>query len=134
MNHREREGERGRSHRDMAAGKQAQQRLNLAANIIDSNNEGIIITDVRGIIADVNEAFCNLTGYTREEVIGRKINDALTQPVKLNGREVFVGASIGITLYPPDGLTPDHLLQNADMALYRAKELGKNTFQFSPRK
>lgn len=62
--------------------------------------------------------------------VGRKIVDALSQPFDIDGREVFITTSIGITLYPNDGTVADRLLQNADMALYHAKELGKNNFQF----
>lgn len=57
--------------RDVTQSKQAQARLNLVAKIIRSSNEGILVTDVRGDIVEVNEAFCRLTGYTREEVLGK---------------------------------------------------------------
>lgn len=49
---------------------------------------------------------------------------------RLIGREVFVGASIGITLYPSDAKDATALLRNADMAMYRAKEAGRNTYRF----
>lgn len=57
--------------RDVTQSKQAEARLNLVAKIIKSSNEGILVTDVRGDIVEVNEAFCRLTGYTRDEVIGK---------------------------------------------------------------
>jgi diguanylate cyclase (GGDEF)-like protein/PAS domain S-box-containing protein len=299
--------------RDITGSKQAQEKLRLSAKIIESSNEGILVTDVEGNIVDVNEAFCSLTGYSREEVIGknprmmksdrhgrdfykemwrslketghwagevwdrrkngavfpkllsisavrndtnqvayyvgiftditniklteqrlrhlahfdpltelpnrllfhdrlhqalieverhkwmvalilldldrfknindtfghqagdalldavakrlvtcvrksdtvarlggdeftvilpempdpkavariaRKITDVFTRPFHLGGREVFVTASMGITMYPNDGSQVERLLQNADMALYRAKEQGRNNFQF----
>lgn len=47
-----------------------------------------------------------------------------------SGHEVYVGASIGISLYPDDGLTSTALIQHADVALYQAKETGRNTFSF----
>lgn len=62
--------------------------------------------------------------------VARKIDHSMSKPFDLDGREVFVTTSIGITSYPNDGIQFDRLLQNADMALYRAKELGKNNFQF----
>jgi len=62
--------------------------------------------------------------------IAKKIRKVLAEPFDLTGHKATLTASIGITLYPNDGSTADGLLQNADMALYRAKEAGKNTFQF----
>ncbi len=62
--------------------------------------------------------------------VARKIVEALSLPFSLDGREVHITTSIGITLYPTDGIQADRLLQNADMALYHAKELGKNNYQF----
>jgi EAL domain-containing protein (putative c-di-GMP-specific phosphodiesterase class I) len=48
----------------------------------------------------------------------------------LDGHEIFGSASLGIAIYPIDGKDVDSLLKNADMAMYRAKDLGRNTFQF----
>lgn len=62
--------------------------------------------------------------------VARKIIEVFAEPFNLDGREVFVTASMGITLYPSDGARVERLLQNADMALYRAKEQGRNNFQF----
>jgi diguanylate cyclase (GGDEF)-like protein/PAS domain S-box-containing protein len=62
--------------------------------------------------------------------IARKIMHALEQPFYLMGQELFVSASIGISTYPQDGTDLHTLLKNADVAMYRAKERGKNTFQF----
>ena len=50
--------------------------------------------------------------------------------VKIEQQEVFVTASIGIAIFPEDGEAPETLLMNADTAMYRAKERGKNNFQF----
>ena len=55
---------------------------------------------------------------------------ALGKPFMLEGREFFVSCSIGISLFPHDGEDGQSLLKNADIALYRAKETGKNTYQF----
>ncbi len=51
-------------------------------------------------------------------------------PFDLNGHQLFVGASIGITVYPFDDVDIDNLIRNADAAMYRAKALGRNNFQF----
>ncbi len=62
--------------------------------------------------------------------VARKVMGALTQPFTLQGQEIFISASIGISVYPQDGQDMNALLKNADIAMYRAKEQGKNTFQF----
>ncbi|PLX85069.1 MAG: hypothetical protein C0617_05090 [Desulfuromonas sp.] len=54
----------------------------------------------------------------------------LALPHKLEGREVYSTGSIGIAFYPMDGKNVDHLLKNADTAMYVAKERGRNTYQF----
>ncbi len=59
-----------------------------------------------------------------------KILNALGQPFLLNGHQVFVTASIGISVYPHDGCDIDALLQNADLALCHARQLGGNQYQF----
>jgi len=62
--------------------------------------------------------------------VARKIMHALSQPFYLLGQELYVSASIGISAFPEDGTDLHTLLKNADVAMYRAKERGKNTFQF----
>ncbi|NOR81050.1 MAG: diguanylate cyclase, partial [Methyloprofundus sp.] len=54
----------------------------------------------------------------------------LSQPFKLKEQEVYITASIGITLYPNDGDNVPQLLKNADQAMYRAKNLGRNRFSY----
>ncbi|MEZ5584540.1 MAG: GGDEF domain-containing protein [Candidatus Competibacteraceae bacterium] len=56
--------------------------------------------------------------------------DALTQPFKLEGHTLYVSASLGISCYPADGSDVQTLLKNADTALYRAKEEGRNHYVF----
>lgn len=56
--------------------------------------------------------------------------DALAQPFTLPDHTVYTGASVGITLYPADAQSTEILLENADTALYRAKEEGGGTYQF----
>lgn len=63
-------------------------------------------------------------------VVARRLVDVLAQPVLLEGQELFVSASIGITFYPDDCDDLEMLIRNADTAMYRAKELGRNNFQF----
>ncbi len=56
--------------RDVSESLQAQERIQLAANVFIHSREGIVITDAKGAIVDVNEAFCRITGHRREEVLG----------------------------------------------------------------
>ena len=67
-----------------------------------------------------------------EQVINvtKNILSSLDAPVNVNGKEVHVGGSIGIAIYPQDGESFGSLLKNADTAMYKAKEQGRNTFQF----
>ncbi len=62
--------------------------------------------------------------------IAHKILETLHEPVAIEGREIFIGASIGISLFPSDGDDPETLIKNADTAMYRAKEQGRNNYQF----
>ena len=62
-----------------------------------------------------------------------KIRQAVHEPVLLEGQEVQVSCSMGVVLYPRDGGDPNTLMMNADAAMYRAKDMGKNTFQFYTR-
>jgi len=62
--------------------------------------------------------------------VARNLLEELSQPVMLNDRELCVAASIGIAIFPDDGENFGNLLKNADTAMYRAKEKGRNTFEF----
>ena len=62
--------------------------------------------------------------------VANKILAAIAEPFSINGHEMHVTASIGITVFPFDDTDIEHLLQNADIAMFRAKESGKNNFQF----
>lgn len=65
--------------------------------------------------------------------ITEKITRVMNTPIEVNQREFFLTASIGISVYPRDGEDAATLLRNADAALYRAKEQGKNTYEmYSP--
>ena len=62
--------------------------------------------------------------------VARRILTHLEQPISVEGQEVFVTASIGISTYPEDGLTSEILIRNADTAMYHAKQQGKAAFQY----
>jgi EAL domain-containing protein (putative c-di-GMP-specific phosphodiesterase class I) len=61
--------------------------------------------------------------------IARRILEAVSVPYSLEGQEVFVSTSIGISLYPFDATTASDLIRNADGAMYQAKEQGRNGYQ-----
>lgn len=63
-------------------------------------------------------------------LVVEKILHSLSQPAMVDGRQVSVGSSIGIGLYPQDGQDAGDLIRNADAAMYRAKLQGVNTFCF----
>src|SRR2546428_476517 len=74
-----------------------------------------------------------LNDQSSEEVIFRamqRITSSLAAPIDIEGKELVVTCSAGISLYPQDGPDVDTLLKNADAAMYRAKEHGRNNFQF----
>jgi diguanylate cyclase (GGDEF)-like protein len=62
--------------------------------------------------------------------VSRKLIDTLAAPFTIGGREYCITASIGVSAFPADGTDPPTLLKNADIAMYRAKERGKNGFEF----
>lgn len=61
------------------------------------------------------------------------IIDALLTPVRLRGREQFLGASLGITVFPDDARSASQLIKNGDIAMYQAKLAGKNCYRFYSR-
>lgn len=64
------------------------------------------------------------------EVLARKALDAVARPYQINGNEVFITASLGITVFPFDDRAIDALVSNADTAMYSAKEHGGNGYRF----
>lgn len=63
-------------------------------------------------------------------MVARKVIDSCTGPHLIEGYELFVSASVGITLFPDDAVDSAALIHNAHTAMYRAKNQGRNTFQF----
>ncbi len=74
-----------------------------------------------------------LNDQSNEEVIFRavqRIGAKIAEPMTIDGQELYVTCSAGISLYPQDGPDVETLLRNADAAMYRAKDHGRNNFQF----
>ncbi len=72
----------------------------------------------------------DLAAATGAAVVAEKILQTIARPFQFDGQEFHITASIGISSFPDDGRDRQQLLKNADVAMYRAKELGKNKFQF----
>ncbi|MFO1400919.1 MAG: EAL domain-containing protein [Steroidobacteraceae bacterium] len=76
----------------------------------------------------------NVGSADATQQVATRIIDALQQPVHMSGRDHYVRASIGITLFPDDGTAIDELMRNADLAMYQAKETGRSRAVFYDRK
>jgi EAL domain-containing protein (putative c-di-GMP-specific phosphodiesterase class I) len=83
---------------------------------VSGDEFGVVLTD----LAQADDA----------AIVAQKILDALARPFDLGGNETYVTASIGISVFPADGDDAETLLKNADMAMYRAKELTRNAYCF----
>jgi diguanylate cyclase (GGDEF)-like protein len=71
-----------------------------------------------------------LEGITGVRTVAEKILTLFADPFQVSRHVVFMTASVGLALYPDHGFSTDALMRNADMAMYRAKERGRNTFQW----
>ncbi len=80
--------------------------------------------------AVVQTGLKDMTGATR---LASRIVEAMSAPFDLQGHQVVIGASVGVSVAPSDGEDADELLKKADMALYRAKADGRGAFHFFER-
>jgi diguanylate cyclase (GGDEF)-like protein len=62
--------------------------------------------------------------------LASRLVEVISAPYEIQGHQIVIGLSVGISVTPNDGCDPDQLLKNADMALYRAKADGRGTFRF----
>ncbi len=99
----------------------------VAERLLGSVREGDTVARLGG-----DEFTLLLHGLNRAMDVTRvadKVLEALRQPFRLEGRELYVSASMGISVYPLDGEDAEALVKNADTAMYRAKEQGRDNFQ-----
>ena len=71
----------------------------------------------------------NIATLADAELVAQKIIEVLARAFVIDGHELFVTASIGIALYPADGIDTETLIDHADTAMYRAKQAGKNKYR-----
>jgi len=72
----------------------------------------------------------NVANRAQLSEVAERILHTLSQPFSSNGQDIFMSASIGVSLAPQDGVEPEFLIRNADMAMYQAKKEGRNNYQF----
>ena len=72
----------------------------------------------------------NLHHEQGASIVAQKIVEVLASPIHIEGNDLYVSSSIGISLYPDDDDSPTNLLKYADSAMYKAKAEGRNNFQF----
>ncbi len=70
----------------------------------------------------------NITDVKAIETVAEKVLGSFREPFVLNNQECFISTSVGVAVCPPDGEDSEALIKNADIAMYRAKEKGKNQF------
>jgi diguanylate cyclase (GGDEF)-like protein len=96
----------------------------LVSSVRASDTVGRLGGDEFGVVLS------NLSDPQDAAAVAKKIIGNFDQPFHLEGSEIYVTPSIGITLYPKDGTEQDDLIKNADAAMYRAKESGRNNYQY----
>jgi diguanylate cyclase (GGDEF)-like protein/PAS domain S-box-containing protein len=75
----------------------------------------------------------DLRRSTDAYIVAQKVLEAVAAPIRLQDRETYITASVGVSVAPQDGSDADTLAANADAAMHRAKDLGRNTYQFFTR-
>jgi diguanylate cyclase (GGDEF)-like protein len=100
----------------------------IAVRLRASLREGDVVGRIGGDeFVVLIEEFADADSLAR---VAQKILDTVAPPVVVRGHECRVTSSVGISAYPQDGRDSQTLLKNADSAMYRAKEQGKNRFVF----
>jgi len=95
----------------------------IADRIAQSSRDNDIVARFGG------DEFCMLASLHQHEearLVAQRLMYRMREPVLLDGRTLHMGASIGISIYPDDGLTLEELIRNADLALYQSKGSGRN--------
>lgn len=109
-------------------------RLTKCIRISDSVGRLSLITDENLVARFGGDEFIVLLSEVEQlqevEIVARRIIDVLSEPLWLDDRELFINASVGIALFPRDGTDFETLMRKADMAMFYAKESGRNGYYF----
>ena len=100
----------------------------IARRLLDCVRQGDTVARLGG-----DEFMIVMTGMSSENdaaMLAQKLLDAVARPITLSEQDMVVTASLGVSLCPRDGNRAAILLKNSDVAMYRAKELGRGNFQF----
>jgi len=114
--------------------KQAADRLTDSVRHSDSIGRSIEKEETHELARLGGDEFTALLTNIRDPqdagAVARRIFEALARPFLIDGHEISVTASVGIAIFPTDGDSVDLLLKNSDIAMYHAKDQGRNNFQF----
>lgn len=102
----------------------------VTARLVDCVNKNDLVARQGG-----DEFLIMVEGACEEnaQVVAKRIIDAFSAPFILKEHEVYITPSMGISVYPLNGATVEELIKNADLAMYKSKEKGKNTYHmFTP--
>jgi diguanylate cyclase (GGDEF)-like protein/PAS domain S-box-containing protein len=103
-----------------------------ADRLLSVMSDGDVVARLRGeefALLMLNQPTHDQALYSAS-MIAAEIIHKLSSVFYIHNREVFIGASMGLAIYPEDGMSADMLLKNADIAMYEAKKQGPNNYQF----
>jgi diguanylate cyclase (GGDEF)-like protein len=123
----------GHGHGDLLL-QHVARRLANCIRAVDSVSRGPHVT-AGGVVSrlggdEFTILLADIRGHDEAAIVCRRILTALRRPIELEGREVYVSASIGVALVPSDVSDLDGLVRSADRAMYQAKARGGNSYQF----
>ena len=109
-------------------------RSDFIARRLPPGYENVVATGGDAVVRLGGDEFIILLSEIREDrdasTVARRVSKQLSEPYQVKGQEVFVTSSIGMSLYPLNGEDAEELIKKADVALYHAKETGRNNCQY----